>query len=37
MNKMQARDLMALTKNKNVPEAVRRHAIRLANARTGNK
>ena len=37
MNKMQARDLMALTKNKNVPEAVRRHATRLANARTGNK
>lgn len=37
MNKMQARDLLALTKNKNVPEAVRRHATRLANARTGNK
>jgi hypothetical protein len=37
MNRMQARDLMALSKNKNVPEAVRRHAQRLANARTGNK
>jgi len=37
MNKMQVRDLAALAKNKNVPEAVRRHALRLANARTGNK
>jgi len=37
MNRMQARDLMALSKNKNVPEAVRRHAQRLANTRTGNK
>jgi hypothetical protein len=37
MNKMQIRDLVALSKNKNVPEAVRRHALRLANARTGNK
>jgi len=37
MNKMQIRDLTALAKNKNVPEAVRRHALRLANARTGNK
>jgi hypothetical protein len=37
MNKMQARDLAALAKNKNVPEAVRRHAVRLANARTGNR
>ena len=37
MNKMQARDLMALSKNRNVPEAVRRHALRLANARTGNR
>jgi hypothetical protein len=37
MNKMQARDLLSLSKNRNVPEAVRRHALRLANARTGNK
>jgi hypothetical protein len=37
MSKMQIRDLVALTKNKNVPEAVRRHALRLSNARTGNK
>ena len=37
MNKMQVRDLIALSKNKNVPEAVRRHALRLSNARTGNK
>ena len=37
MNKMQARDLMALSKNRNVPEGVRRHAVRLANARTGNR
>jgi hypothetical protein len=34
---MQARDLMALSKNRNVPEGVRRHAVRLANARTGNR
>jgi len=37
MNKMQARDLAALAKNKNVSEAVRRHALRLANVRTGNR
>jgi hypothetical protein len=37
MNKMQVRDLSALSKNRNVPEAVRRHALRLANARTGNR
>jgi hypothetical protein len=37
MSKMQVRDLLALSKNKNVPEAVRRHALRLANARTGNR
>jgi hypothetical protein len=37
MNKMQVRDLAALSKNRNVPEAVRRHALRLANARTGNR
>ena len=37
MAKMQVRDLAALSKNRNVPEAVRRHALRLANARTGNR
>jgi len=37
MTKMQIRDLLALSKNRNVPEAVRRHALRLANTRTGNK
>jgi hypothetical protein len=37
MTKMQNRDLAALSKNRNVPEAVRRHAVRLSNARTGNK
>jgi hypothetical protein len=37
MNRMQIRDLMALSKNRNVADAVRRHALRLANARTGNK
>ena len=36
MNKMQARDLTALSKNRNVPEAVRRHALRLSKARSGN-
>lgn len=37
MTRMQVRDLIALSKNRNVPEAVRRHALRLSNARTGNK
>jgi hypothetical protein len=37
MTKMQIRDLMALTKNRNVPEGVRRHAGRLANARSGSR
>jgi ABC-type uncharacterized transport system YnjBCD permease subunit len=37
MSKMQIRDLTALSKNKNVPDAVRRHALRLANLRTGTK
>ena len=36
MNRMQARDLVALSKNRNVPDAVRRHAQRLSSARTGN-
>ncbi|MFN6963544.1 MAG: hypothetical protein ACK4S4_07240 [Pyrinomonadaceae bacterium] len=37
MNRMQFKDLVALTKNKNVPEAVRRHALRLSKARSGDK
>ena len=32
-----AKDLIALSKNKNVPEAVRRHALRLSKARSGDK
>jgi hypothetical protein len=35
MNRMQLRDLNALAKNKNVSDAVRKHALRLAQARTG--
>jgi hypothetical protein len=35
MSKMQLRDLNALSKNKNVSDAVRKHALRLAQARTG--
>lgn len=37
MNRMQIRDLLALSKNKNVPEAVRRHALRLSKSRSGDK
>ena len=37
MNRMQVKDLMALSKNKNVPEAVRRHALRLSKSRNGDK
>jgi hypothetical protein len=37
MNRLQIRDLTSLTKDRNVPEAVRRHATRLVNARTGNR
>lgn len=37
MSRMQIRDLAALSKNRNVSDAVRRHALRLANSRTGNK
>ena len=37
MTKLQLRDLVALSKNRNVPDAVRRQALRLHNARTGNK
>jgi hypothetical protein len=37
MSRMQLRDLVNLSKNRNVSDAVRRHALRLSNARTGNK
>ena len=36
MTRMQIRDLIALSKNRNVPDAVRRHAQRLSSARTGS-
>jgi hypothetical protein len=35
MNRLQLRDLVALSKNRNVPDAVRRHALRLTQARSG--
>jgi len=35
MTRLQLRDLVALTKNRNVPDAVRRQAQRLHSARTG--
>ncbi|HMT07980.1 MAG TPA: armadillo/beta-catenin-like repeat-containing protein [Pyrinomonadaceae bacterium] len=35
MSKLQLRDLVGLSKDRNVPEAVRRHATRLLAARTG--
>ncbi len=37
MSRLQLRDLSALSKNRNVSDAVRRQALRLYNARTGNK
>lgn len=37
MNRLQLRDLIGLQKDRNVPEAVRKHAQRLVNARTGGK
>ncbi len=37
MSRLQLRDLTALTKNRNVSDAVRRQAVRLHNARTGGK
>ena len=37
MSRLQLRDLVALSKNRNVSDAVRRQAQRLHNARTGNK
>ena len=35
LSRMQLRDLVTLSKNRNVSDAVRRHALRLASARTG--
>ncbi|MEP6849931.1 MAG: hypothetical protein ABI999_13825 [Acidobacteriota bacterium] len=35
MSRMQLKDLIALSNNRNVSDAVRRHALRLANARKG--
>ena len=37
MSRLQLRDLVALTKNRNVSDAVRRQAVRLHNARTGGR
>ncbi|MFN0277407.1 MAG: hypothetical protein ACKVRN_02280 [Pyrinomonadaceae bacterium] len=37
MSRLQLRDLTALSKNRNVSDAVRRQALRLVNARTGGK
>lgn len=37
MNRLQLRELMGLSKDRNVPEAVRKHATRLINARKGGK
>ena len=37
MSRLQLRDLVALSKNRNVSDAVRRQALRLHSARTGNK
>jgi hypothetical protein len=37
LTRLQLRDLTALTKNRNVSDAVRRQALRLQNARTGGK
>jgi len=37
MTRMQIKDLVSLSKNKNVPEAVRRHALRLSKTRSGDK
>ena len=35
LTRLQLRDLLAINKNRNVPDAVRRHAQRLSDARTG--
>lgn len=36
LTRLQSRDLLALSKNRNVSDAVRRQALRLAQSRTGN-
>ena len=33
--RLQLKDLMGMAKNKNVPDAIRKHAMRIANARAG--
>ncbi|MBS1797509.1 MAG: hypothetical protein JSS81_27040 [Acidobacteria bacterium] len=35
LTRLQLRDLLAINKNRNVPDAVRKQALRLANARSG--
>lgn len=37
MSRLQLRDLVGLSKNRNVPDAVRRHSTRLLSTRGGNK
>ena len=37
MSRLQLRDVVALTKNRNISDAVRRQAVRLYNTRTGGK
>jgi hypothetical protein len=37
LTRLQLRDLQALVKDRNVPEAVRKQSLRLVNARTGGK
>ncbi|MEO6656353.1 MAG: hypothetical protein ABIO36_09765 [Pyrinomonadaceae bacterium] len=37
MSRLQLRDLVSLSKNRNVSDAVRRHALRLHTARTGGR
>ena len=37
LTRLQLRDLTAINKNRNVPDAVRRQALRLATARTGGR
>ena len=37
LTRLQLRDLIALNKNRNVPDAVRRQAARLSSVRTGSR
>ena len=37
LSRLQLRDLVSLSKNRNISDAVRRHALRLYSARTGGK